>query len=52
VTDHLPSQYEPTPYDLGITDDPDACWPELADRPIPFTLTPAAEALIEAEAGL
>ena len=22
------SQYQPTPYDLGITDDPDAQWPE------------------------
>lgn len=36
-------RFEPTPYDMGITDDPDATWEDAQDLPVPFTLTPEAE---------
>jgi hypothetical protein len=106
MTDYPPPRYEPTPYDVGLTYDPDLGWdafpdlparqprpvfpdptpaelaaeaeaewadnwdcidsaayaerveaglepedpdPELADQPVPYTLTPMAEALAEAE---
>ena len=35
-------RFEPTPYDLGITDDP-----EMGNKPVPYSLTPAAQAALE-----
>lgn len=49
VTESLISdgRFEPTAYDLGITDEPEI--PE--DAPVPFRLTPAAEAALDVPSG-
>ena len=38
VFDRAYARFEPSPYDLGITDDPE---------PVPYSLTPAAEAALD-----
>jgi len=36
-------RFEPSPYDLGITDNPEATWQD-GREPVPYSLTPQAEA--------
>lgn len=55
MTDHPRPRYEPTPYDVGLTYDPDLGWeafPDLPSRqPAPvFSEPTAAELAAEAEA--